>query len=936
MFKSINKLRHAIIGKKKISGHVDRCDKKIISGWAFNHQNSNEKVSLEIFANDKLLATCVADGFREDLKQAGFNDGCHSFSLNMGELLEANSSYEITIYSKGSNVQLGQAVTIDLTQSDVELEPKLEPIVYLVSEEDSIVGHLGKPEKNTIRGWVEIVNDTASHPTVELLIDGQAIGSCVANVMRDDVKQKRGGTGECGFAFDFPSALVPDREYTATVRCLGKNKFTFNKVKFKAPKKLSSTVTKQNKGTSSLKRSEKFRGHFDSSNFGTTIKGWASSGENSGEDGSVVSLFANGKKVSDITAKIYRKDLEKANVNKGYAGFEYSMPMNYVNGREYLLELRDVTGQFLIASKKQKFIISRDYTDYDGFLKWSFFHREVKAPFREEDKRCFAYMDWLEKFNKEKYEQQFEQRSDHPLVSIVMPTYNRVHIIERAINSVIAQSYSHWELIIVDDGSNDGTKELIESLDNNQIRYVESEGNQGVSVARNTGLELSNGQYITYLDSDNDWRENYLLMMIGGMENNPEFDCAYTGQYLFKSDDETPCAIRIGLFNRTLLENRNYIDMNAFCHRCSLVESKGGFDTNLRRLVDWDLILRYTEDKKPLVVENILSNYYFNQEQGTITISEDLHAAIDSLNENRLKERKEFDLSYDSISYLSDGSLTSSPISSADRIRDIESQKLNASIIIVSYNIPMILKACVDSILRTTDSSKTEIILIDNCSDDETVKVVESYAGLSNVKVEFNNENLGFTAAVNQGIELSKPDNNIVLLNNDAITTSGWLTALENVVINDKEVGIVAPQQVLLPETKTLNTHAPYANKYNETDVTVSIHHDNLVIDELNSSRVEFEVDFIPFFCVYIPRSIINEVGLLDAKLGRHYRSDRLYCYAVRYQANKKITFTPKSKLYHLHQQSTSHLKKKDDKEFDTMFVKNKWEDSNLNQAWDF
>jgi hypothetical protein len=69
---------------------------------------------------------------------------------------------------------------------------------------------------------------------------------------------------------------------------------------------------------------------------------------------------------------------------------------------------------------------------------------------------------------------------------------------------------------------------------------------------------------------------------------------------------------------------------------------------------------------------------------------------------------------------------------------------------------------------------------------------------------------------------------------------------------------------------------------------------------------------------------------VLDAELGRHYRSDRLYCNAVIQHAKKRIVFTPDSKLYHLHQQSTSSLKKKDDKEYKEMFTENKWNNNAL------
>lgn len=79
------------------------------------------------------------------------------------------------------------------------------------------------------------------------------------------------------------------------------------------------------------------------------------------------------------------------------------------------------------------------------------------------------------------------------LVSIVLPTYNRVRTLERAISSVLNQSYAALELIIVDDGSTDGTRELVASFDDPRIHFVPLDENRGVSHARNTGLRLATG-----------------------------------------------------------------------------------------------------------------------------------------------------------------------------------------------------------------------------------------------------------------------------------------------------------------------------------------------------------------------------------------------------------------------------------------------------------
>ncbi len=114
-----------------------------------------------------------------------------------------------------------------------------------------------------------------------------------------------------------------------------------------------------------------------------------------------------------------------------------------------------------------------------------------------------------------------------PLVSIVMPTYNRADTIGRAIASVRAQSWSDWELIVVDDGSTDNTPSLLAGLDP-RIRFLRQE-NQGVTAARNTGLAASRGQLVAFLDSDDEWLPHHLALATG-------FFAAHPDEHLFTSE----------------------------------------------------------------------------------------------------------------------------------------------------------------------------------------------------------------------------------------------------------------------------------------------------------------------------------------------------------------------------------------------------------------
>src|SRR5688572_27262369 len=91
------------------------------------------------------------------------------------------------------------------------------------------------------------------------------------------------------------------------------------------------------------------------------------------------------------------------------------------------------------------------------------------------------------------------------LISVVIPTFNRAHLISEAIESVLAQSYPNWELIIVDDGSTDETQSLIRNFSDTRIRYFRIEHSGSFGTVRNFGIQASKGEYIAFLDSDDIW-----------------------------------------------------------------------------------------------------------------------------------------------------------------------------------------------------------------------------------------------------------------------------------------------------------------------------------------------------------------------------------------------------------------------------------------------
>ena len=221
-------------------------------------------------------------------------------------------------------------------------------------------------------------------------------------------------------------------------------------------------------------------------------------------------------------------------------------------------------------------------------------------------------------------------------VSIIMPTFNRRSIIYKSIDSVLNQTFKNLELIIIDDGSTDGTDTFIKNkysqlINSNKIKYFKL-NHVGVCAARNYGLKEAKGNMIAYLDSDNQWINTFLETIIKELDLRDEYNCAYCGvnvnnrttnhQYVLSRE-----------FNRKKLLKGNFIDLNSFVHDRSLYDAKGGFDENLTRLVDWDLIIKYTEKNDPLYIEENLVNYFIDKKYNNISLVESESSNADRIHQ---------------------------------------------------------------------------------------------------------------------------------------------------------------------------------------------------------------------------------------------------------------------------------------------------------------
>jgi glycosyltransferase involved in cell wall biosynthesis len=183
-----------------------------------------------------------------------------------------------------------------------------------------------------------------------------------------------------------------------------------------------------------------------------------------------------------------------------------------------------------------------------------------------------------------------------PGVSITMASRNRAHCIGDAIRSVQAQSFADWELIVIDDGSTDGTCDTVASFAGDpRIRYV-WQPPLGMAKARNHGLRLARGALIAYLDDDNLLYPDFLAAAVDTFSRKPDVDCLYGALVADMRSDGGP-RISCDRFDRERLVRQNFIDMGQLVHRHELIERYGGMDESLECACDWDLVLRLTREK---------------------------------------------------------------------------------------------------------------------------------------------------------------------------------------------------------------------------------------------------------------------------------------------------------------------------------------------------
>jgi glycosyltransferase involved in cell wall biosynthesis len=332
------------------------------------------------------------------------------------------------------------------------------------------------------------------------------------------------------------------------------------------------------------------------------------------------------------------------------------------------------------------------------------------------------------------------------MISVIITTHaNRADVCKRAIESVLHQTYSDVEIIVVDDASTDNTEEVVKGIGDPRIKYFKRKRSRGLQgICKNKGIRESKGEFIAFLDSDNVYRPDHLKCLYLQFERNlaQKLDVVYGDRWLIRGK-ETGIGIYED-FSLPRLLDHNYIDTSDALIRREALYAIGGWDERYKRFADWNLFLRMAKAGFQFKrITQILTDYYIRED----SISND--PVTDMWNPFDIEICQPY-------------------------LRDIPIIKV--ALYTITYDRLGYTKKSFES-LKSTAGYPFEHFVVDNGSSDGTPSWLEK--NFDEKHIILNKDNKGISIASNQALELIKRSGEydvIVKFDNDCMClTPNWL-----------------------------------------------------------------------------------------------------------------------------------------------------------------
>ncbi|MDY6805825.1 MAG: glycosyltransferase [Cyanobacteriota bacterium] len=747
--------------------------------------------------------------------------------------------------------------------------------------ESPLQGNLEIVNEKEISGWVWNQSQPLERFEVTVKIDGNVRAVVLADRYLETLEQRGYGDGKYGFELKTPYVLLDSHPHTLEVFVEEIQLPSSN------PKKIELSP-----------RPPKYKGRIDGID-NRQLKGWALDLNNPGKT-VTVEVLDEAKVILEAECNLERPDLLKAGYQSGQAGFLIPIPVAYCDGSAHTLKLKVKDTDEVLCSRSVKMSATKypvlSVSSIEAMFCWLYHHREVSMV--HPSNRDSMYLKQIELWG-DHLAKGFMDREQNYLVSIVMPAYNRASTIKESIKSVMGQTYRNWELIIADDCSEDNTIAVVrDSIDQyyaNQISIIPLGENGGVSKARNAALKKAKGNIVAYLDSDNTWDSNFLLIMVNTLIDHPWAKVAYCGDRIlqhYPGNTTLPSGreistIRLGPFNKSLIENRNYIDLNVFVHWRELYDRLGGFREDMRRLVDWELIVRYTDFASPKFVPAVLVNYHMGLCDNQIT-------RVENYDDNLIKIKE----TVENLGYFKSES-------EVNKTQDVEQDRANlpksANIIINACHSELnTLKLCLQAVLENTDTKVVKIVLYLERQNIIAIEKLLNFIGVEENLIELRYSDGGKIAEIIEDASKHLSEKSgMVFLSSHAVVSAGWLSSLIAPTHLRDDVAVVMSREIRNKNDLLANNIVPYASKLLEIDTALDALTDIIVNPSLDEEKKLIEISYFKFFCVYFTNRALNYLDLTSlTSLADKEWSFYISNYIKNIQKQKNV-YTPLCKVFY-------------------------------------
>jgi glycosyltransferase involved in cell wall biosynthesis len=479
-----------------------------------------------------------------------------------------------------------------------------------------------------------------------------------------------------------------------------------------------------------------------------------------------------------------------------------------------------------------------------------------------------------------------ERFDNNPRISVLVPTYNTDPTWLRAtVASVQAQSYELWELCLCDDGSSESRtleaiREVAKSDERIKVRFLEK--NAGISAATNAASELATGEYLAFLDHDDELTSNALYEVVRVINANPSAKVIYSDQDKIGLDGEVQEVFYKPDWSPGMLMGVMYVGHLLVMKR-DFYELLGGLRSEFDKVQDFELMLRVSEltdqiEHIPLVL------YRWRAVPGSVASGHDEKSGIEALQVAAVNE------------HLKRMGITASARSHPLHrhrvvIEPAERQSYPiVSIVIPTRDAPTLISACLRSIRALTTYPSYEIVVVDNDTSDKTaLDVIREHADtVVPFPIQFN-----FSKANNLGVEHTKGEI-IVFLNNDIeVITGAWI---EHLLLHLEMPGVVATGPLLVYSDKTVQ-HAGVVLGLRGTADHIMRGYPADVDGYAGSLSCPREVSAVTAACMMIRKADFLAEGGFNEYFATHYQDVDL-CLRLR-ESGGLIRYVPTAKLLH-------------------------------------